>query len=138
MLLVVVCVADLVHMTYRKIVSQSSAAAVEQTGMEALQLTSDNVQAGTAFVEQQDRLTFEGQLAVDKQEIPWQTNCGVVQDEATGTSIFLTPNTALAFACKPSAGSHWFLQQKSSRQCSLFRTDAACEYRFLMPIRRRN
>lgn len=104
LLLVVVCVADLVHMTYRKIVSQSSAAAVEQTGMEALQLTSDNVQAGTAFVEQQDQLTFEGQLAVDKQEIPWQTNCGVVQDEATGTSIFLTPNTALAFACKPSAG----------------------------------
>lgn len=107
LIVVVICAADLVHMTYRKIVAQAAESqnvVVTQTETAAPEVSSDVVQAGTPFVDQQDCLTFEGQSAVDEQEIPWQTNCGVVQDEAVGTSIFLTPNTALAFACNPSAG----------------------------------
>lgn len=105
-IVVLLCLVDLVHMTYRKIVNDSQNASASASTVEAVapQLSSNSVQAGVAFVEQQDLLTFEGQAAVDEQDIPWQTNCGVVQDEAVGTSIFLTPNTALAFACEPAAG----------------------------------
>lgn len=107
LIVVVICAADLIHMTYRKVVAQAQetqTAVVAQTEAAAPEVSSDDVQAGTPFVDQQDCLTFEGQAAADEKDIPWKTNCGVVEDEAMGTSIFLTPNTALAFACQPAAG----------------------------------
>lgn len=94
-IIVLICVVDLVHMTYRKIVrdAQGTAPQVEQM-----------VEPDVAFVNQEKALTFEGQQKVNAETIPWKVNCGVVEDEELGNCLFLTPNTALAFGCKPEAG----------------------------------
>lgn len=99
-IVVLLCLADLVYMTYRKIANgapDTSKAEISAPKVEGM------VQANLAFVEQKDVLTFEGKQNVDAKTIPWKTNCGIVEDteENLGTCLFLTPNTAVAFACSP-------------------------------------
>lgn len=99
-IVVLLCLADLVYMTYRKIANgapDTSKAEISAPKVEGM------VQANLAFVEQKDVLTFEGKQNVDAKTIPWKTNCGIVEDteKNLGTCLFLTPNTAVAFACSP-------------------------------------
>lgn len=126
-ILVLLCVADLIHMTYRKIVNDAQAATVVEQTEQAAPEVQGAVQAGIPFMEQPEVLTFEGQQQMAADSIPWQTNCGIVEDsEGLGSCLFLTPNTAVAFACSPESTQSLALEtqiypavQAASDGCSL-------------------
>lgn len=131
-IIVLLCVADLIHMTYRKIVNDAQTEIVAGTSAPTESIAPEepkvegNIQAGIPFVEQQEALAFEGQQKVDADSIPWQTNCGIVEDEELGACLFLTPNTAVAFACSPESAQSLVFDaqiypavQQASDGCSL-------------------